>query len=291
MRPGDIALAVLAAVVWGLVFIAMKVGLRDAPPFLLTALRFAFAAFPAILFVRPPKTSWRLVVLYGLFVGVAQFGLLFLAIALDMPIGLASLLMQVQAFITVGLAWAALGERPTAPQLVAGAIALAGVTAIGSARLGRAEVFPFVLTLLATTFWAIANIVAKFAGRIDAFAFVIWSSLVVPLPMLGLSLWTDGGATVLALFHPTLALGLSVLALSWGGTLFSFGVWNRLLARYPAATVGPFALLVPVVGMASAWALFNEAPRAIELMGAVLIMAGLAFNGIGERLIASTRRR
>jgi O-acetylserine/cysteine efflux transporter len=291
MRPGDIALAVLAAVVWGLVFIAMKVGLRDAPPFLLTALRFAFAAVPAVFFVRPPKTAWRLVVLFGLFVGVAQFGLLFLAIELGMAIGLASLLMQLQAFITVGLAWGALGELPTAPQLAAGAIALVGLAVIGSARLGRAEALPFALTLIASTFWALGNLVTKYAGRIDAFAFVVWSSLVVPLPMLLLSLWTDGDATWRALLHPTLALGLSVAGLSWGGTLFSFGIWSWLLARYPAAMVGPFALLVPVVGMGSAWALFAEAPRPIELIGAVLIMAGLAFNVIGDRLIASSRRR
>jgi O-acetylserine/cysteine efflux transporter len=289
MRLGDIALAVAAAVIWGLAFIAMKFGLEGAPPFLLTALRFAFAAFPAILFVKPPRTPWRLVFLFGLFVGVGQFGLLFLAIRLGMPVGLASLLMQLQAFFTAGLAWLTLGERPTRPQLIASAIALAGVAAIGSARLARAEALPFALTLIAAAFWSAGSLVSKFAGKIDAFAFVVWSSLVAPAPMLALSLAVEGAATTHALLNPTLSLALCVAALSWGGTLFAFGVWSRLLSLYPAAAIGPFSLLAPVVGMASAAVLFGETPRPIELAGAVLVMAGLAFNVVGDRLTARRR--
>ena len=113
MRLIDLVLGLAVATVWGLTFIAIKYGLMDAPPFLLSALRFAFAAFPAMLFMRPPRAQFAKVAAYGLLIGVGQFGLLFLAIRLGMPVGLASLVVQIQVFFTIVMAWAALGEHPT----------------------------------------------------------------------------------------------------------------------------------------------------------------------------------
>ena len=66
MSPRDILSALLAATVWGLTFVAIKFGVGEAPPLLLTALRFAFAAVPAVFFIKPPAATPGLVVLYGL---------------------------------------------------------------------------------------------------------------------------------------------------------------------------------------------------------------------------------
>jgi O-acetylserine/cysteine efflux transporter len=82
-----------------------------------------------------------------------------------------------------------------------------------------------------------------------------------------------------------LNLVLCVLALAYGGTVFGYGVWARLLAHHSAATVTPFALLVPVVGMVAASIVFGEPLRPIELFGGVLVMAGLALNVFGDRLL------
>ncbi len=289
MRLADLGLAVAVAVVWGLAFIAMKFGLEDAPPFLLSALRFAFAAFPAILVLKPPRAPFAKVAAYGLMIGVGQFGLLFLSIKLGMPVGLASLVVQVQVFITILLAWVLIGERPTRTQRAASVIAFAGVATIGSDRLAGAELLPFALTLAAAACWAGGNLIGMTVGTVDPLAFIVWSSLAAPLPMLALSFVFEGGRTLPALLHPTPKLAIAVAALAYGGTLFGFGGWSRLLMRYPAATVAPFALLVPVVGMVSAWLVFGEALRTIEFLGAVLVMAGLGFNILGERLRAIRR--
>lgn len=284
MSLGDALQAVAAAVVWGLSFIAIKYGVEDAPPFLLSALRFTFAAFPLALFLRPPRARPSLIAAYGLMIGVGQFGLLFFAVKLGMPVGLASLVIQLQVFLTVFFAWFALGERPTRAQTIGGAVAFLGIAAIGAARLKGAEFLPFALTVAAASCWAIGNLIGKFVGRVDPLAFMAWSSLVAPAPMFALSLWADDGRTLPALLHPTLRLIVSVAVLSYGATLFGFGLWSRLLMRYTAATVAPYALLVPVVGMLAAWLLFGETSRPIELAGALLIMAGLAVNVLGERL-------
>jgi len=286
MRLSDIALAVAVATVWGLTFIAIKMGLRDAPPFLLSALRFALAAFPALLFIKPPRAPFGKVALYGLLIGVGQFGLLFLSMRLGMPTGLASLVVQVQAFFTILIAGVVLREHPSRVQVVASLIAFAGVATIGVARYSGAEFLPFALTLAAAVCWAAANVVGKTVGKVDALAFTVWSSLAAPLPLLALSLGLEDGRALPALEHPTLNLALSLLVLSFGGTLFGFGAWSRLMMRYPAAMVAPFALLVPVVGMAGAWFAFGESPRPIEFLGGLLVMAGLGFNILGDRLRA-----
>jgi O-acetylserine/cysteine efflux transporter len=291
LRPADTISAFIASTALGLAFIAIKLGVGQTTPMLLTALRFACAALPAVFFVTPPKTDIRLVVLYGLLIGVGQFGLLFLAIGRGMPVGLASLVIQLQAFITVFLAWVILGERPGAVQMTAAVIAFLGIAVIGSVRLGGAGLTPFLMVVAAALCWGSGNIVGKLAGRIDMFAFTVWSSLAAPLPLVALSLYFDGPQPLLALARPNWTLILCVAALAYGATLLGFGLWSRLLAQYPAGRIAPFALLIPVAGMISAWAIFAEPLSLVEIFGACLVMAGLSVNVFGERLLARRLRR
>jgi O-acetylserine/cysteine efflux transporter len=291
MTPRDVLAALIASVVWGLTFIATKFGVGEAPPFLLTALRFLFAAFPLVFFIKPPKTSPLPVATYGFLIGVGQFGLIFLAIKMGMPIGLVSLVVQLQVFITILLAFAFMGERPTRIQTIATGIALLGICTIGSARLSGAEFLPFLLTLGGAACWGAGNLVGKYVGRVDPFALMVWSSLVPPLPMLALSFLFERGQMFSALSHPTPLLIGCVAMLAYGGTLIAFSLWSSLLSRYPAALVTPFALLIPVVGMIAGRIVFNEPTSPIEFLGALLIMAGLSFNVLGERLLTLRRVR
>lgn len=286
MTLRDVLTAVAVAIVWGLTFIAIKVGVTEAPPLALSALRFLFAAVPLILFIRPPATSARLVVLYGLFIGVGQFSLLFISVREGFPVGLSSLVIQLQVFFTILFAWMLLGERPRPAQLVGAGLAFAGIALIGAERLGGASFGPLLLVIAAAAFWGAGNIVGKVAGRIDMLAFTAWSSLVAPVPLILASAWLDGPAALLPLVHPSLRLALSVAALSYAGTVFGYGLWSRLLAHHPAAAVTPFALLVPIVGMIAGWMAFDEPLDAFELWGAVLVMAGLAVNIFGDRVLA-----
>ena len=285
MTPRDILAAIVAALALGLAFIGIKIGVREAPPLLLTALRFVFAVIPAILFVRPPRAKISLVLLYGLFVGVGQFGLLFLAIGLGMPVGLASLVIQLQAFITVFLAWVVLKERPTPAQMIGAGVALLGIVAIGATRLGGASLGPFLMVVAAAFCWGAGNLISKLAGRIDMFAFVIWSSLAAPLPLFALSLIFEQGRTWPALLHPSWVLAACVAGIAYGGTILGFGLWSGLLARYSAAKMAPFALLIPVVGMIGGRLTFGEPLGPFELLGAALVMAGLCFSMFGDRLL------
>ncbi len=285
----DILLALGVVVLWGLNFVAIKWGVAEVSPFLLTALRYLGCALPAVFFIRRPAVGWPLLVAYGMTVGVLQFGILFTAIKLGMPAGLASLVMQMQVFFTMALAVLFLGERPAPVQLAGAAVALLGLAAIGSEHVGGAVLVPLLLTVLASGFWGISNIVTKRAGKVDMLAFVVWGSLVPPLPMLALSLAFEGPGPLMALPGISLqALG-SVAFIAYGSTLLGYGGWAVLLGRHPASLVAPFSLLVPVVGFAAAFVFLGELVSPLEIAGSLLIFAGLLLSVLGPRYLLRRR--
>lgn len=286
MSPRDIFLALAIVVVWGVNFMAIKWGVAEVPPLLLSALRYVVATLPAIFFVKRPQVALGLLIGYGFAVGVGQFGLLFSAIHLGMPAGLASLVLQLQSFITIGLAVALLGERPNRMQLVGALVALLGIGLIGAEKLEGAGFWPLIMTVLAAASWAIANIVVKKLGKIDMFAFVVWSSLVPIVPLFALSLIFEGpGAIPYALGHVTwLGIG-SLLFVGWISTDFGYGAWSVLLGRYPASTVAPFTLLVPVIGLSTGALVLGEAMTGLDWGGSLLVFLGLLLNVFGPRLL------
>ncbi len=285
----DIALALGVVLIWGLNFVAIKWGVDEISPFLLTGLRYLGCALPAVFFIRKPNVGWPVLIAYGLTVGVLQFSFLFTAIRLGMPAGLASLVMQMQVFFTMVLAVALLGDRPTPLQLGGAAIALLGLGTIGAEHVGGAVLMPLLLTLVAAFFWAISNIVTKRAGKIDMFAFVVWGSLVPPLPMLALSLVVDGPQALLDLTSVSPQAIFSVLFIAYGSTLMGYGAWAVLLGRHPASLIAPFSLLVPVVGFAAAFVFLGEQVSGLEIAGSLLIFVGLVLNVFGPRLLARLR--
>jgi O-acetylserine/cysteine efflux transporter len=280
-----ILLAILVAFIWGLSFVVIKVGVSTTPPLVLCALRFIFAVLPVILFVPRPKTSWRFLVGYGFFLGVAQFGLLFAALALGMPASLASLVMQAQVFFTILFAAFVMGERPGPHQIVGGIVACLGLILIALPRLAGSGAVPFFMTVVAAGAWGVANIISKRAGRIDMLGFVVWSSLVAPIPLLGLSMWIDGPERVVAsLMNLDTGTLAAVAYLAYPTTIFAFAIWAWLLSRHPAATVTPFALLVPVAGIIGSAFFLGEVMMPIEAIGGAIIVLGLAINILGLRV-------
>lgn len=282
--------AVLVTIIWGLSFVVIKLGVGSMPPLLLCSLRFFFAALPAIFFVPRPKASLGNVVAYGFFLGVAQFGLLFAAIAFGMPASLASVVMQAQVFFTILFAALFMAERPGPHQIAGSLIGFAGLVIIAVPRLSGSGALPFLMTVAAAASWGVANIVSKRAGRVDMLGYIVWTSLVAPLPLLGLSLLLDGPDKVIsALMSMDAGTWGAVAYLAYPTTVFAFGIWAYLLSRHPAATVTPYALLVPVAGILGSSLILDETMRPVEAIGGAVIVAGLALNVFGARLLNRQR--
>jgi len=277
-------LALLVVAVWGTNFVVIKLGLAHLPPLLFAALRFTFALLPAVFFLPRPAVPWRKLAAYGLLIGVGQFGVLYLAMRGHITPGLASLVVQTQVFFTIGLAMRGSGEVVRPFQWVALLLAAAGIVVIGSHTGGDTTVAGVLMVLFAALSWAGGNIVSRAAGRVNMLAYVVWTSAFAVPPLFILSWCFEGSAAIEAgLRQADAVTWASVLWQSVGNTLFGYAAWGWLLARHPAATITPMALLVPVFGMAaSSWWLGESLP-AWKLIAAGLVMAGLALNLLWPR--------
>lgn len=281
----DLLLALVVIIAWGLNFVVIKVGLDGLPPMLLGALRFALVALPAVFLIKRPQLPWRWLIAYGATISLGQFAFLFEAMHNGMPPGLASLVLQSQAFFTLFFAALFLGERLRAASVSGLLVAAAGLALIGSENGASVPFFALILTLCAASMWAMGNIITRRFGSVDLVALVIWGALIPPLPFLALSWWLEGPALIESSLR---GIGWnSVLALAYlafVATLLGYSLWGSLLSRYPAGKVAPFSLLVPVVGLSSAALLLDERLTALQGWGALLVMAGLLINVFGSRL-------
>ncbi|MGK9065166.1 EamA family transporter [Stutzerimonas chloritidismutans] len=290
MSPKDLLLALVVILVWGMNFVVIKVGLDNIPPMLLGSLRFMLAAFPAILFIKRPQMPLRWLLAYGATISLGQFAFLFSAMKVGMPAGLASLVLQSQAFFTLFFAVLFLGERLRMANLVGLVIAASGLVLIGAQGELGMTLAGFLLTICAASMWALGNIVTRRVGKVNLVGLVVWGSLIPPLPFLGLSFWLEGPQVIEAALRGFSLDSLLVLVyLAFGATILGYGLWSRLLSRYPANTVAPFSLLVPVVGLTSAALLLDEHLGPLQAVGALLVMLGLLVNVGGGWLVGRLR--
>ena len=229
---------------------------------------------------------------YGMTISVGQFAFLFYAMYVGMPAGLASLVLQSQAFFTLFFAALFLGERLRGSNLFGLLVAASGLVLIGLQGGQAMTLAGFALTIAAASMWALGNVVTRKLGKVNLVGLVVWGSLIPPLPFLALSLWLEGPELISQSLRSLSLDSLLVLAyLAFGATILGYGLWSRLLSLYPASQVAPFSLLVPVVGISSSALLLGERLGGLQMVGAALVMAGLLINVWGGRLLDSWRQR
>lgn len=279
-------LAGLVAVMWGVNFLAIHLSLEQFPPLFLVALRFALLAVPTVLFVPRPNVPLRWLVGYGLGFGVIQFTFLYTGMAAGMPTGLASLVLQASGPFTLVLGALLLRERVRLVQWAGILLAILGMGLVGLSQAEAAQFLPFVLVLVGGLGWALGNLSSRLAKPAKPLHLAMWMSVVVPVPMLVLSLVVEGPS---AIGH-SLATSWSLAAApAWAGLVYTVviatvagsGVWTWLLARHPAGVVAPFSMLVPIVGILTAAVVLGERPTLLEYVGGAIVVTGVI---VGSRL-------
>lgn len=292
MSVSHVLQALLVVLIWGVNFVVIRWGLNEVPPFLLAAARFSLVVFPAIFFIKKPNVPWRWLIAYGLFNSFGQFAFLFWAMKVGMPAGLASVVHQAQVFFTLIFSVLILQQRTQVTQWLGLMIAVMGLALIAYGKNAGTPVgmqmtsLGLVLNLLGAASWAIGNVVVSAMRRAgiqpEPFGLVIWSSLIPIVPFLLISglferhVYPDWQAIS---WHSI----VSALYLAWAATLLGYGLWSRLLSQYEPNRVAPFTLLVPVVGLLTAWLVLGERLNQWQLWGSACLLIGLAVNVLGLR--------
>ncbi len=277
MSPRHSLLALIVVVIWGANFVIIDAGLDGVPPLVFLALRFLAVSIPAIFFIKPPAIGWKNILLIGSFLSLGQFTLLYLALSLGMPPGLASLLLQTQVIFTIVVSAVFLRETPTRRQLIGTIVGMLGLAIVVIGHSAAAPWLPLIITLGSGLSWAIGNVLARRSKAASGLGLVVWSGAIVPLPALALALVVESPPVVWeSLTHLSLVAIASTLYTAVAASLIGYGIWNTLLAKYPTSAIVPFTLLVPVVGIVAAWVAQGEQPSLTELVGGSIMLAGLA---------------
>jgi len=275
----DALLAMAIVFVWGTNFVVIRLGLNALPPLFFATLRFLFVFVPMAVFLKKPNVPWSNLAIYGVAIGLFQFGILFIAMHGRISPGLASLVVQMQVFFTIGLSMLRTGERIKPHQMAAFALALVGMGVIASHNGDGATLAGVALVLVAAMGWAFGNQASREAGKVNMLAYVVWAALFAVPPLLTLSLLLEGPAAILSgIGQATPVTWAAVIWQSVGNTMFGYACWAWLLSRYPAATVAPMSLLVPVFGFGASAVILHEPLPLWKIDATLLIMAGLAVN-------------
>lgn len=277
LPPRDLALISLVILAWGSNFSAMKIGLEELPAALFVALRFAIL-LPLIAVLPRPKASWQAILAVGIFINTGQFAFLFSAMKADISAGLASLILQAQAPLTIVMSVLVFAERVSARQILGIVLACAGISIIGFGEGGNVTVLGVILVLLGALNWAVGNLVLKSLQGVPMLPVFVWASLVPPLPMLAFSLATETATPFADIAALSLRGWLAVLYVACISTVLGYSIWGFLVARHSAATITPFALLIPVVGMSVAALVLGERLSVFEAIGAATVLAGLGLT-------------
>jgi O-acetylserine/cysteine efflux transporter len=283
MKPADVCIAVMVAMIWGLAFVASRIALDEFSPELMTTLRFAIAALPC-LFVRKPKVSWPLLIAISFTLFLGQFLAQAFAIAKGVPVGLSSVIVQSQALFTIAFAALLFRELPTPMQTLGIGIAAAGLLMICGTVGYDFSVGAFAVIMICPVSFAIGNLLLRRANGVRMFDLFAWLCLVAAIPLFALTLLTNGPQpTWHALAHMSLTGLICMLCLGGISTSIAYWLWGRLLRDYPAAQVVPFALLVPFVGAGASSIVFGERFGPLRLAGMITVIGGIAVMLLARR--------
>jgi O-acetylserine/cysteine efflux transporter len=283
MKPADIGLAVLVAVIWGLAFVASRIALDELSPVLMTALRFSIASLPC-LFVPKPKVSWPILAAISFTLFLGQFLAQAYGIARGVPVGLSSVIVQSQALFTIALAAIIFGERPTRMQMIGIAVATCGLLMICGTVGYDFSVSAFAVLMISPVSFAAGNLLLRRAPGVPMFDLFAWLCLVTAVPLLALAFVGDGvEPTWHALTHMSAGVVLCMLGLGGVSTSIAYWLWGRLLRDYSATQVVPFALLVPFVGSAASSVVFGETFGPLRLAGMLTVISGIAVMLLSRR--------
>lgn len=286
MKQNDFLLALFITFIWGVNFSVIKLGLIDLDPFILSGMRFLLCALPLVFFIKRPKVHIKYLISYGLLFGVGLWGIVSLGIYFGISAGMASLVLQMSAFLTVILGAVILNETIDLSKKIAFAIALFGLVLIISVTDGSVTTLGLILVLIAAVSLSLTNIIVKKAQTKNLFSFMVWSSLFSPIPLFVLAYLTNGEIVFTNFFENLTNTAIfSILFQVYPTTLLGYWIWNTLIHKYPVSSVAPLSLLIPIFGIAGSYFIFDEKIGLIKIVASFLIIFALAINTFGKRFL------
>ena len=275
ISPIHLIIIVAVTCLWGFNYSVIKAGVDNIDPFILTGLRFTFAAFPAILFVRKPNVKWTYMALYGITFGVGLWGMMSMSIHSGLSAGTASLILEFSVFISVVMGVIFLKERISTSLKIGLALTLLGLVFIANIADGSVTLVGFVFALVGALSMSMISLMVKKMAIKDMFAFVAWSCVFAPLPLFAMAYLVNDVSLYSELTTLNSTALASVLFQAYPTTLLGYWVWNKMLTKYPLSVMSPFKLLVPIFALLGSVMFYDEQLEINKVIAFSLIIAGV----------------
>jgi O-acetylserine/cysteine efflux transporter len=285
VKFSDLFIAIAITAIWGLNFSVIKLGLATLDPFILAGLRFFLCAIPLIFFIKKPDVPIKIVAGYGIIFGAGLWGMVNLGVYLGASAGVASLVLQFSAFMTIFMGYIFLKETLTKQKLLGIILSMVGLILIMTVTDGSVSLIGIFMVLLGALSWSITNIIIKKSGTKNVFSFLVWGCLFASPPLFVIGYFTGGSQAYIHLIDSLNQVAIfSILFQAYPTTLIGYWVWNSLLRKYPISNVAPISLLVPIFGfLGSVW-IFNEVITSIKVIASVFILLGLIISLYGDKI-------
>lgn len=288
MTVKDIIITLALMCLWGFNFSAIKLGADQVDPILLTAMRFVFAVFPAIFFIKRPNVDIRYLLAYGTTFGAGVWGMMVWSINLGVSTGMAGILLDMSLVFSLLLGYFVLKETISFNKKIGAVLSVLGLITCLALTDGSVPLVGIPLALIAAFSWSLMTLIVKHSKTKQVFAFSVWGMLFAPIPLVLLAYVFHGTEVFIAL--PSQMNGevwFSVLFQAYPTTLLGYWVWNKLTLKYPLSTMASFTLLTPIFGLMGGVIFYNEEVSATKILAYVLVLGGLMISQWKPKTLAS----
>ncbi len=273
-----IGMGLLFALIWSSAFTSARIIVADAPPLMISSLRFAIAGTIGVLIARALGQSWHLTpaqwratIIFGLCQNALYLGLNFTAMT-TIEASLASIIASTMPLIVALLGWAAKGEKLSTLGTIGLIVGFGGVVLIMAGRLSDGvDLFGVLLCVIGALALAIATLAVRNASSGGNVMMIVGlqmyvGAIVLLVASLVFETWTvDWNPKMLTAFvYTILAPGL-----------FATWIWFALVARIGAVKAATFHFLNPFFGVAIAAMILGETLGFWDIVGVAVICAGI----------------
>ena len=288
MALSDLMAALAVVLFWGLNFVVAKVGLDQFPPLMMMAARFAVVAVVLVPFLRWPTGRMRMLLAYAFTLGLVHFSLMFIGLA-HADVAVAAITIQIQVPFSALLAALFLKDRIGWRQALGMVVAITGVAVLAGEPRQGTEIWAVAMIIGAALAFAISNLQMKALSNLRPAMVNGWLAVLATPQLMLASLVLETGQWAALTSADWRGWG-SVAYQSVIVVVVCYGLWYRLLRRYPVTQVVPFTLLIPVFGVGGGVVLLGE-PVSLQLaIGGALTLAGVAIILLRRpRMVEQTR--
>lgn len=275
----------LVVFLWSFNAVAVKLGVQEIPPLLMTTLRFMIVALLVVPFTRIRREQVKLVLCLSFTFGVLHFSMLFLGFS-HVDGGTAVLIGQLGTPIATLLAVIFLKERMYPHQAAGLLLSFAGV-AIISGGPSIPNVTYLIILLVSAAGWGWSNILVKTGPKIHPVTMLGWSSFFA-IPQVALASYLFEDHQWERLTEATWHGWSGVVYSAVGSSLLAYSLWYGLLKKLPVNKVMPYSLLCPVGAIALGYLVMDEALTPDKVIGAAVVIMGVALSSVTRPLRATT---